>query len=34
MTTTHPIACVIENTDAGETIFDGISYSKGSAVLR
>ncbi|EGR28494.1 hypothetical protein IMG5_174220 [Ichthyophthirius multifiliis] len=32
--TTHPIACAVENTEAADSIFDGISYSKGSATLR
>ncbi|KAL4510727.1 hypothetical protein ABPG72_004881 [Tetrahymena utriculariae] len=33
-TTTHPIAGDVENTEIALSIFDGISYSKGSAVLR
>ena len=32
--TTHPISVKIANTEEAETIFDGISYSKGSAVLK
>ena len=32
--TTHPIECRVENTEVCETIFDGISYSKGAAVLK
>ncbi|KAL4494534.1 hypothetical protein ABPG72_004436 [Tetrahymena utriculariae] len=34
LNTTHPIACLVENTEAADSIFDGISYSKGSATLR
>lgn len=32
--TTHPIACVVENTSTADSIFDGITYSKGAAVLK
>lgn len=32
--TTHPIEVTVENTEVCETIFDGISYSKGAAVLK
>ena len=32
--TTHPISCKIKNTDMAESIFDGITYCKGSAVLK
>lgn len=32
--TTHPIAGPVKNTEQAETIFDGITYSKGSAVLK
>lgn len=32
--TTHPIACVVENTSKADSIFDGITYSKGAAVLK
>jgi aminopeptidase N len=32
--TTHPIACNVEDTLMAENIFDGISYSKGAAVIR
>ena len=33
-TTTHPITDLIEDTDQAENSFDGISYSKGAAVLQ
>lgn len=32
--TTHPIACEVENTSAADSIFDGITYEKGAAVLK
>ena len=32
--TTHPIAGPCESTQAADTIFDGISYSKGAGVLK
>ena len=32
--TTHPIAGEVLSTDAAETIFDGITYSKGASVLK
>lgn len=32
--TTHPIACIVENTSKADSIFDGITYSKGCAVLK
>lgn len=32
--TTHPIACRVENTSVANSIFDGITYSKGAAVLK
>jgi aminopeptidase N len=32
--TTHPIAGEVVNTDAAESIFDGITYSKGAATLK
>ncbi len=32
--TTHPIAGTIENTEDAENIFDGITYQKGSSVLK
>ena len=31
--TTHPIAAIVDSTDKAEAIFDGITYSKGAAVL-
>jgi len=31
---THPIAGEVPNTEAADSIFDGITYSKGAAVLR
>lgn len=34
MNTTHPIATAVENTEVADSIFDGISYSKGSSTLR
>lgn len=32
--TTHPIACVVANTSKADSIFDGITYSKGASVLK
>ena len=32
--TTHPIAGEVKDTEASSTIFDGITYQKGSAVMR
>ncbi len=32
--TTHPIACEVENTSKADSIFDGITYAKGAAVLK
>ena len=32
--TTHPIAGEVVNTEQAENIFDGITYSKGAAVLK
>lgn len=32
--TTHPIAGEVPNTSSAESIFDGITYSKGAAVLK
>jgi len=32
--TTHPIACEVINTEKARSIFDGITYSKGGAVLK
>jgi aminopeptidase N len=34
LSTTHPISTPVKNTTETETNFDGISYSKGSAVLK
>lgn len=34
LVTTHPISLRVENTGETETNFDGISYSKGSSVLK
>jgi aminopeptidase N len=34
MITTHPIACEVANTSKAESIFDGITYSKGASVLK
>lgn len=34
MVTTHPIAGGVENTEKAETIFDGITYSKGASVMK
>jgi aminopeptidase N len=34
MVTTHPIAGEVPNTETAENIFDGITYSKGSAVMK
>lgn len=33
-TTTHPITCEINVTSEAESIFDGISYGKGSSWLK
>jgi aminopeptidase N len=33
LSTTHPIAGEIHNTEEAENIFDGITYAKGAAVL-
>mmetsp|Transcript_20453 Transcript_20453/g.38290 ORF Transcript_20453/g.38290 Transcript_20453/m.38290 type:complete len:561 (+) Transcript_20453:1-1683(+) len=32
--TTHPISLIVRHTAETETLFDGISYSKGAAVLK
>jgi len=32
--TTHPISGPVPNTEAAESIFDGITYAKGAATLR
>lgn len=34
MKNTHPIATDVPDTDAADSIFDGISYSKGAATMR
>lgn len=34
MVTTHPIAGEVKNTEEAETIFDGITYSKGAATMK
>ena len=34
LSTTHPIAGDVENTEEADSIFDGITYSKGAATLR
>ena len=34
MVTTHPIACEVSNTSKAESIFDGITYSKGASVMK
>ena len=34
MITTHPIRCEVINTSVADSIFDGITYSKGSAVMK
>lgn len=34
MVTTHPIAGDVPNTETAETIFDGITYSKGASVMK
>lgn len=31
---THPIAGEVPNTSAADSIFDGITYSKGAAVIK
>lgn len=32
--TTHPIRSNVENTQVAESIFDGITYSKGAATMK
>jgi aminopeptidase N len=32
--TTHPISSDVRNTKIAETIFDGITYSKGAATMK
>lgn len=34
LSSTHPICCQINNTGEAESLFDGISYGKGSAFLK
>ena len=34
MSSTHPICCSIKRTDEAESLFDGISYGKGSSWLK
>jgi aminopeptidase N len=34
MTGTHPIACLINQTDEADSLFDGISYGKGASFLK
>ena len=34
MNTTHPIYADVKNTDEADNIFDGITYSKGAALLK
>lgn len=34
MISTHPISCEVVNTSRAEALFDGITYSKGMAVLK
>jgi len=34
MVTTHPIAGDVANTQVAESIFDGITYSKGAATMK
>ena len=34
LTTTHPIRSAVENTQIAESIFDGITYSKGAATMK
>lgn len=34
MKTTHPIACCVNATNNADSIFDGITYNKGAAVLK
>jgi aminopeptidase N len=32
--TTHPVAADVKDTEDAENIFDGISYSKGGAIMK
>lgn len=34
LVTTHPISGVVSNTSVAESIFDGITYSKGAATMK
>lgn len=34
MITTHPIRGKVENTSVADSIFDGITYSKGAATMK
>lgn len=34
LSTTHPIAGKVENTDVARTIFDGITYAKGASTIK
>ncbi len=34
LSTTHPIACNVENTSKADSLFDGITYSKGASVIK
>ena len=34
LSTTHPIRSSVENTQVAESIFDGITYSKGAATMK
>ena len=34
MITTHPIRCKVINTSVADSIFDGITYSKGAATMK
>jgi aminopeptidase N len=34
MVTTHPIRAAVDNTSVAESIFDGITYSKGAATMK
>lgn len=34
LSSTHPICCEIKSTDEAQSLFDGISYGKGSSFLK
>ena len=34
LSSTHPICCEVNSTDEAESLFDGISYGKGSSFLQ